>query len=269
MNFNFYIPQKLKGISPIIWEMNADSPTNWQMLPESLLSLTFKLKGPWKIHSGIFTEKSYNPTEKLSFICGLQTKPFKISFSNLQIMGVGLSPIAAKLLFGVPCSELLNYAVSTEDIFPQQIEMIENEIQKLPDFISRAIWIEDFVLKHLQDHPDYGLAIKVSNVLDQITHNKIQGNPVDIYSLSGYSRMHTYRIFKDWMGLSPSKSIVIRQFNHTLENMHNNQETMTQIALANGYYDQPHLIRTFKQFAEMTPREYLKNKTEVVGQLPF
>lgn len=269
MNFDSYIPKKLEGISPIIWEMSASDPMNWQMLPESLISLTFKLEGPWKLHSELFTEKSYNPTDKLAFICGLQTKPIKVSFSNVKIMGVGLHPIAAKLLFGIPCSELVNWAVGTEDIFPDHIGMIENEIQELPDFISRAKWLEDFVYSHLHYHADLGLAIKISNLLDHITHHRMIGQPVDLYSLSGYSRMHTYRIFKDWLGLSPSKAIAVRQFNHALENMHYNSETMTQMALTNGYYDQPHFIRAFKQFSGMTPRQYLMNKTEIVGQLPF
>lgn len=269
MNFDLYIPKKLEGISPMIWELAADSPRNWQMLPEGLISLTFKLNGPWKLHSDLFTEKSYNPTEKLAFICGLQTKPIKVSFSDVTIMGVSMYPIAAKLLFGIPCSELVNWAVSTADMLPEHMSMIENKIQELPDFTSRAKWLEDFVYSILQNHSDLSIAVKISQLLDHITHQRVLGDTVDLYSLTGYSRMHTYRLFKDWMGLSPSQAISMRQFTHTLENMHYNEETITQIALSNGYYDQSHFIRTFKQFAEMTPLQYLKNKTEIVGQLPF
>jgi AraC-like DNA-binding protein len=81
--------------------------------------------------------------------------------------------------------------------------------------------------------------------------------------------MHTYRLFKDWLGLSPSQAISMKQFIYSLDQMHQEHENLTQIALANGYYDQPHFIRAFRKFAEMTPRQYLNNKTQIVGQLPF
>ncbi|MFD2918874.1 helix-turn-helix domain-containing protein [Terrimonas rubra] len=269
MNLDFYIPKKLEGISPIIWEQTSDSSLNWQMLPQGLISLTFNFEDPWTFHSERFTNKSSNPTEKFAFLCGLNTKPLKVSFPHIKTMGITLYPIAANLVFGIPCSELVDLAVNGEDILSHHMDRMENEIRELPDFSSRAVWLENFIYSIIQNNTDFSIAIKISKLLDQLIYRKINGYSADLYRLTGYSRMHTYRIFKDWFGLSPSQAVSIRQFNHTLENMHQEYDTLTKIALRNGYYDQAHFIRMFRQYAGMTPREYVKHKTHIVGQLPF
>lgn len=269
MNFNSYIPKKLEGLSPMIWEQTSNCPQNWQMLPDGHLDLIFKFDKPWIIHSETYTSRSYNPTENFCFLSGLQTKPIFVSFAQTHEIGVRLNTVAVKLIFGFPCSELVDWAINGEDILAKEIERIENAIRELPDFHSRAIWLENFIHSIIKYDADFNVAIKISKLLQQITNCRLNGQPIDICTLTGYSRMHTYRLFKDWLGLSPSQAISMKQFIYSLDQMHQEHENLTQIALANGYYDQPHFIRAFRKFAEMTPRQYLNNKTQIVGQLPF
>lgn len=269
MNFDVYIPKKLEGLSPMIWEQTSNSPHHWKLLPDGHLDLIFRFDQPWTIYSEIYTSKSYNPTEYFCFLSGLQTKPIHVSFSHTHEIGVRLNAIAVKVLFGFPCSVLVDWAINGEDILAHNIGMIENTIRDLPDFHSRAIWLENFIYSTIKHHPDFGVAAKLSKLLDQVVTKKISGQPFDICRMTGYSRMHTYRIFKDWFGLPPSQAIAMKQFVLSLEQMHQDHESLAQVALMNGYYDQPHFVRVFKEYAGMTPSQYLKNKTHIVGQLPF
>ena len=269
MKLDFYIPRKLEGLSPMIWEQTTDSPQNWKMLPDGHFDLIFKFDEPWTVYSEKYTSKSYNPTEHFCFLSGLQTKPINVSFSRTHVMGIRLNAIAVKLIFDLPCCDLVDWAIDGRDILPNKMGMIENVIQEMPDFYPRAIWLENFVHSIIKDNAEFNVAVRLSKLLDQIVTNKVNGQPFDICSLTGYSRMHTYRIFKDWFGLSPSKAIAMKQFIFSLEQMHQEHETLTQVALTNGYYDQPHFVRVFKEYAEMTPGQYLKNRTHIVGQLPF
>ncbi|MCB0667175.1 MAG: helix-turn-helix transcriptional regulator [Saprospiraceae bacterium] len=269
MKFDVYIPRKLVGLSPMIWEQTSDSPQHWKLLPDGHLDLIFRFDKPWTIYSETYTSKSYNPTEKFCFLSGLQTKPINVSFSQTHEIGVRLNAIAVKLMFDFPCSELVDWAINGEDILAKDIGMMEDAIRALPDFHSRAIWLENFVHSIIKDHADFDVAMRLSRLLDQAVTKKINRQPVDICSLSGYSRMHTYRLFNDWFGLPPSQAIAMKQFIFSLEQMHQEHETLTQVALMNGYYDQPHFVRAFKEYAEMTPGQYLKNRTHIVGQLPF
>ncbi|HEX6428081.1 MAG TPA: AraC family transcriptional regulator, partial [Niastella sp.] len=51
----------------------------------------------------------------------------------------------------------------------------------------------------------------------------------------------------------------IWQFNNAFQQLNNRQfNKLTDIAFANGYADQSHYIRAFKEFTGITPKEYLK-----------
>lgn len=269
MQLNFYIPKKLEGLSPMIWEQKEDSPQHWKMLPDGHLDLIFKFDEPWTVYSETYTSKSYNPTAQFCFLSGLQMKPIDVSFAKTHVMGVRLNAIAVKPIFGIPCSELVDWAIDGRDFFSNKIEMIENTIQELPDFHTRALWLENFIYSIIKNNSEFHVARSISKLLDRIANNRINGQSFDICRLTGYSRMHTYRLFKDWFGLSPTQAISLKQFLAALEQMHHKHQNLTQIALANGYYDQPHFVRIFRNFAAMTPRQYLKHKTDIVGQLPF
>lgn len=269
MDFNMYIPEKLEGLSPMIWEQISSGPQNWKLLPDGHLDLIFRFEEPWVIHSEVYTSRSYNPTAQFCFLSGLQSKPIKVSFKKTHEIGVRLNAVAVKLIFGIPCSELVDWAVDGRDVLGVKMDEIENTLQELPDFYTRARWLEHFICSIIGHHADMGLAMKISGILDKVSTQRINGEPFDICSLTGYSRMHTYRIFKEWFGLSPSQAVSMRQFISALGQMHSDHQSLTQLALTNGYYDQPHFVRAFKQYAGMTPREYLNYRTDIVGQLPF
>lgn len=214
--------------------------------------------------------QAYNAKENSAFLCGLSTKPSKAAFSEYHAMGINLYPIAAKLVLGIPSSKLVDQAVNANDILENDlVDMMENSLRELPDFNSRAIWLENLFCSTIKSHPDFSLALKISKLLDQITQKRVNKQPVDLYNLTGYSRMHTYRIFKDWFGLSPSQAVSLRQFTNSIEQMNHGDKKLIQLALDNGYYDQSHFIRMFKQYADMTPVEYLKGKIEIAGQVPL
>lgn len=251
----------------MIWEQVADSPHNWKMLPDGHLDLIFKFdKKPWNVYSETYTSKSYNPTENFCFLSGLHTKPINVSFSQVNVIGVRLHAIAIKLIFGFPCSEVVDWSINGDDILSAKLGMVENRLQELPDFMSRALWLEDFILSIIRDNQDFNTAMKIATLLDTMT---TRGQSIDIYSYMGYSRMHTHRIFKNWFGLPPAQAISLKRFVHTLDKMHLADTSLTQMAYENGYYDQAHFIHVFKEYADMTPGKYLKSMTDIVGQLPF
>lgn len=251
----------------MIWEQTADVPHNWKMLPDGHLDLIFKFdEKPWKVYSETYIGKSYNPTENFCFLSGLHTKPINVSLQQTHVIGVRLHAFAVRLIFGFPCASVVDWSVNGDDILSAKLAMIEDRLQLLPDFITRARWLEDLVLSLVCDDPDLNTVLKISTLLDNVTTS---GQACDIYSHTGYSRMHTHRIFKKWFGLPPAQAIALKRFVHTLDEMHLDSPSLTQLAHTNGYYDQSHFIHVFKEYAAMTPGAYLKNKTDIVGQLHF
>lgn len=108
----------------------------------------------------------------------------------------------------------------------------------------------------------------------------------DVVQEIGYSQRHVLGLFRRWVGLSPKEYARIRRFQEVLHSLaggtHGPGEAAiypragrlpepdwAELALAHGYYDQPHLLRDFRDFAGMTPRAYVTAFRGLENYLPL
>lgn len=109
----------------------------------------------------------------------------------------------------------------------------------------------------------------------------------DVVQEIGYSQRHVLGLFRRWVGLSPKEFARIRRFQGVLRSVAESagsseptavldlraapppEPDWAEVALAHGYYDQPHLMRDFRDFAGMTPRSYVKSFRGLENYLPL
>ena len=66
------------------------------------------------------------------------------------------------------------------------------------------------------------------------------------------------RMFEKNIGVSPNQFRKIHQFSRAFRQLNNRQfQNLSDIAYDNDYADQSHYIRAFKEFTNITPKEYL------------
>jgi AraC-like DNA-binding protein len=66
------------------------------------------------------------------------------------------------------------------------------------------------------------------------------------------------RMFEKNIGIPPNLYRRICQFNSAFQELNNKKyDSLTEIAFKNGYADQSHYIRSFKEFTNLTPKGYL------------
>jgi AraC-like DNA-binding protein len=268
MEFNVYKPTLLNDLVLSIYERKVDNPTKVQFLPDGVVTLIFNIgtastsvKGK-KIDTSVF-----NPTEKFCFLSGLHTKPLYFHFDALHVVGLIMSPAAVKTFFSMPTEEVKDQAI--EGSFLTEMNYIEDQLRERSSFLERAHWLESYFFTRLNQVADLHLAIKLNKTVQQMKNDVLHGKRFVLEAYSGYSKMHTHRIFKDWLGLTPGKLIRYEQFQHAMNLMHQTELNLTQIAHASGFFDQAHFNRVFFEFANMTPGQYNKNKTAVPGTLPW
>ncbi len=74
------------------------------------------------------------------------------------------------------------------------------------------------------------------------------------------------RRFEQHIGLTPKMYSRICQFNAALQQLSRNRfSDMAGVAMENGYADQSHLIRAFKDFTTYSPLEYIKQAEKFPG----
>lgn len=85
----------------------------------------------------------------------------------------------------------------------------------------------------------------------------------DLEEYTGYSSRYIGKVFQECAGMSPKMFARIIRFQNAINMLdHDNDISFTDLAINNGYYDQPQFIRDFKIFAGTTPKEYRRRIIE-------
>lgn len=268
MQLKTYKPAKLNHLVISIYERKTSFPVKMQMLPEGCVTLIFNLSTDIREVKGQNIDSSaFNPADVFCFLSGLHTQPLYFDLEELHVVGLIMYPAAIKAFFGMPTEEVKDHVV--EGNFVEELNFIEDHLKTFNAFPERAIWLENYFFTKLNRAEDLHVAMKLNRTVHQIKRDVLRGKRLNIESYSGYSKMHTHRIFKDWLGLTPSKLIKMEQFNKAIELIHSTDLSLTQIGLECGFYDQAHFIRVFQEFAKMTPGQYKKGMTHLPGILFF
>lgn len=78
---------------------------------------------------------------------------------------------------------------------------------------------------------------------------------------SGLSHQQLIRVFRQEVGMTPKRFGRVRRFQEALDRLGSGRQVnWTEIALACGYADQPHLTREFQEFAGVSPTAYLRER---------
>jgi len=73
------------------------------------------------------------------------------------------------------------------------------------------------------------------------------------------------RKFKDFTGISPKLFMRITRFQVSLKQLQiKGYDKLSDIAFENNYADQSHFIRSFNEFAGLSPNQYRKQSEEIV-----
>jgi AraC-like DNA-binding protein len=78
----------------------------------------------------------------------------------------------------------------------------------------------------------------------------------------GCSMRHLQRRFSRQVGVSPKMLARIRRFQRVFQAWRDDPRSLSRVAVECGYFDQPHLIRDFRDFAGSAPAAFLANQPE-------
>lgn len=264
-----YIPKKLDGFVELISHQQSEEPTTWTFLPDGITCLMFRLNSTssWDFLKAKAITQANNPSRNFCFITGFTTKPVVISYNHFDYIGAFLTPIAIKAVFGIPANEIRDLAVEGSYLIPD-LSMVEDKLQTLSNFEERAKWLENWLYGKIIDSTDLDTAIALNRLAGKLAENQHRINGKQLEDFMGYSRAQTHRIFNQWFGLSSQKYQRLRKFIHTLEQVHSSDESLTSIGYQQGYFDQAHFIRTFKEFANITPSQYRQYQSNLLAQFP-
>jgi len=82
-----------------------------------------------------------------------------------------------------------------------------------------------------------------------------------------YSTRHLSRKIYELTAMNTEETLLYKKYLRSVHLIHTTNLSLTEIAYQCRFYDQAHFIRSFKEFAQMTPGNYRQNKSRLPGHI--
>ncbi|MEM7370314.1 MAG: helix-turn-helix domain-containing protein [Bacteroidota bacterium] len=158
-----------------------------------------------------------------------------------------------------PMSQISEQVLSLQDHLGARAASLLEQLAGEEEWDSK---IEHLYQDLLVDTGPYGELQRVLKAIEVIRLGKLK--TVDALTRElGIGRRKLERLFHSFIGLSPKTYIQLERFRRVVQLMKDQPGiSQAELVVLGGYYDQAHLIRQFKSFAGMTPRQFRNRNRE-------
>lgn len=173
---------------------------------------------------------------------------------------LNMSPIGARIFFGISMDELANRVVDLSDVLGAEGALLVAQLRDEPGWAGRFDLLDAALMRR------FGAAGGPSEAMAWAwTRMVAAGGNLDVAALAeslGWSGKRLIAECRDHVGLPPKLLSRIIRFNRAriLLEREGASRTRAGIAGACGYYDQAHFSRDFREFAGTSPSEYLRQR---------
>ena len=175
---------------------------------------------------------------------------------QLKTVGVCFYPSALKSLFRINASELTGSCVDFTLLVDQLKEPLanSNSLNEKIDILSTRLWN---IIKRRQPSSDTTTDWAIRRIIESKGKLQLRSLQRELQ----VSERGLQRKFEQHVGISPKMFSRVCQFQASLTQLRKSDfENISDIAFDNGYADQSHFIRTFKEFSGLSPLQFQKSK---------
>lgn len=253
MKFQLYHPtEALHHVVAYYWTLKSESKdsviTRYRFVPDGYVDWVFHLGTPWQCS---FSKRETNtPTDRFHVFGQIKNYvDLDISRGDIDVFGVKFYPWAVNQLWNVDMHYLTDQIIDLESLELKHIKSLSNAIIEARTIIDRINTTENYLLKHPKIH-------QTETLEPLFKHSNLSLN----FTGLNVSKRRLEQRFKVEIGISPHHFNKVIRINNTIEALKKNQsESLTQLSLAHGFYDQSHCIKDFKMFTGYSPNQFLKS----------
>jgi AraC-like DNA-binding protein len=167
---------------------------------------------------------------------------------------VNLTPVGARLVFGIPLEALTRRVVALPDFFGAEGRRLEEQLGSDRSWEARFSRLESWLLARVDRAVPAGAA--VDWLWQQLALSRGRASIGALGQALGWSRERMVTTARRELGMAPKLLARVVRF-HTMTRCLRAGRSRSWSALAHecGYHDQSHLIRETRAFAGCTPIE--------------
>lgn len=268
MNYQTFEPHPdLKSLINCYWTLEvppSDDAERQRIIPDGTIEMAFILGDDIKR----YTSENNFIIQPRSMVLGQVIDPFYIEPTGyVNTFAIRFYPFGFANFVTTPIRTLANKETPIDQLFGEHTaKKLEQEIIKATDTRERIEIIERFLLAKLSEQTTVDSIVKTTVDALLSTKGGISINNILKEDLS--KRRQLERKFVNQIGISPKQLGKVIRLQSALKMLLNKEdESLTNIAYENEYYDQAHFIKDFKEFTGISPKEFLGNESMTLSSL--
>jgi AraC-like DNA-binding protein len=227
--------------------------------PKPEQTITFLPKGNLTIQNLLTGETRIAP--KIS-ISGQQVSRYNFYLSSEYLMfRIHFHPGALYRLLGIPLSEFTDTWFDAESVISCEIKEVNERLTNCPEYVQMIAVVEEYLLNKIKKLRSETHALdKVASCL-YINPSRFSLDWLAMQSCLCQRQFN--RKFIERMGVGPKLySRVVRFYKaYQYKEVHPKDDWLT-VALLFGYTDYQHMVKDFKQFAQVTPNLWINQDNQ-------
>lgn len=251
-------PPHLAGLVEAFWYFEgATTFPRERVFPNGMFELIVHFGEPYRVVEGRWTGRC--PTACFG---GLESSAWVVEApaSSPPVLGVRMHPAGAYALLANPLSEVAGLTVDLQDLVGRASgELIErcHGAVSGEERLRRAV---DWVTGRMARSP--GTDPAIAWVAAEIERREGAVSIAGLRDRAGISKTRLATSFRDQIGVAPKQYARILRFRRVLGMVQAGVGALADVALADvalaaGYYDQPHMNAEFRELSGFSPREFL------------
>jgi AraC-like DNA-binding protein len=174
------------------------------------------------------------------------------------IVGYFFKPFALASVFNVAASDLIKDRLELSTWSPHKANALKTQLLYATSTSRKIEILDNLIIQELQENHKQCEIVRIAT--DEIMNNSNTEVLSALLNTLKLNERTFQRIFKKFVGVTPSHYRRICQFHHSFSQLRTKDfEKVTDVAFDNGFADQSHFIRSFKEFTQTTPNTYLKS----------
>jgi AraC-like DNA-binding protein len=274
------------GLRPLIagytgYRQAGVAPARHRGLPSPYLTVIFTLDEPLEIAAHPDPRQPGGRYDTL--VGGLHTAPALITHDGRQSgIQIGMSPLGARALLGVPAGELTSLDVEGADVLGPLAAHISERLQETADWPRRFEILNELLLDRARAGTGAaaatpgagpGISREVRYAWQALLRSGGRIGVAQLAADTGWSDRHLRAKFRLEIGLTPKAAARVIRFDRARRRLIGRVRAggaadLAELAADGGYYDQAHLDREFAALAGCAPTAWLAQEFRYVQAAP-
>ena len=237
------------------------------ILPNGTSNLIFNLSGCRHHEYGDTSLASFQSLET-RWLSGIRDRVVVVGPTvRTHVVGIRFKPGGLEVFADVPSVEFARLTVDPDELWGIDCHCLHSRLLDASSVEGQFELLEDWLLDRFDRHAAHDGLLESLNLLETMSGN------VSITRLAGVADLSPRqyrRRFEQAVGVTPKVlARMIRFRNLVARLVPATRVDWAGIAIECGYFDQAHLIADFRDFAGVSPGEYMRRGPQVPGFMPL